>query len=93
MSKPEILKKLKQKNPKINTADIENILEIFTNSFIKALDEKKNIELRGFGTFFLKKLNKSYNARNPKTGEIIYVPDRNKVRFRASKKLKKLINK
>ena len=32
-------------------------------------------------------------ARNPKTGEIIYVPRRNKVRFRASKRLKELINK
>ena len=32
-------------------------------------------------------------SRNPKTGEIIYVPKRNKIRFRASKKLKEIINK
>ena len=30
---------------------------------------------------------------NPKTGEIIYVPKRNRIRFRASKRLKELINK
>ena len=93
MSKQEILKKLKQKYPRINTADLENVLEIFTTSFIKALDNQKNIELRGFGTFFLKKLKKNYNSRNPRSGEIIYVPERNRVRFRASKKLKEFINK
>ena len=30
---------------------------------------------------------------NPRTGEIIYVPKRNKIRFRASKRLKEIINK
>ena len=51
-----------------------------------------NIELRGFGTCFVKKIKENYSARNPKTGEIIYVPEKNKVRFKASKKLKKIIN-
>ena len=50
------------------------------------------IELRGFGTFFIQKIKEKYSARNPKTGELIYVPEKNKVRFRPSKKLKKLIN-
>ena len=40
-----------------------------------------------------KKIREKYSARNPKTGEIIYVPEKNKVRFKASKKLKEFINK
>ena len=59
----------------------------------KALINRKTIEIRGFGTFFLKKIKARHNSRNPKTGEIIYVPEKNKVRFKASKKLKEFINK
>ena len=53
---------------------------------------KKKVELRDFGTFFIKKIKEKYSARNPKTGELIYVPEKNKVRFRASKKIKTFIN-
>ena len=44
----------------------------------------------GVSALFLKKLKEKYSVRNPKTGEIIYVPERNKVRFKASKNLTKL---
>ena len=71
----------------------ENILDIFSESLEKALLDNKNIELRGFGKIFVKKIKAKYNARNPRTSQLIYVPEKNKVRFRASKKLKKLINK
>ena len=30
--------------------------------------------------------------KNPKTGELIYIPKKNKVRFRASKKFKEFLN-
>ena len=54
--------------------------------------QDKDVELRGFGTFFVKKIKEKYSARNPRTGEIIYIPEKNKVRFRSSKKLNKFIN-
>ena len=47
----------------------------------------KNVELRGFGTFFTKKIKEKYSARNTLTGEIIYIPEKNKIRFKSSKKL------
>ena len=55
--------------------------------------EKKSVELRGFGTFFIKRIKEKFNARNPATSELIYVPKKNKVRFRTSKKLKDFLNK
>ena len=93
MSRPEIIKKLKQKNPQLNNSQLEAIIDIFTESIEKALKQSKKVELRGFGTFFVKKIRAKPNARNPKTSQLIYVPEKNKVRFKASKKLKKLINK
>ncbi len=92
MSRPDIIKKLKAKNSKLNQLEIEIILDTFSESIQKTLLDEKNMELRGFGTFFVKKIREKYNSRNPKTGEIIYVPQKNKVRFKASKKLKKFIN-
>ena len=93
MSRPEIIKQLKKKNPDLNHSELEIVLETFCKSIEKALIEGRNVELRGFGTFFIKKIKEKYSARNPLTGEIIYIPEKNKVRFRPSKKLKEFINK
>ena len=93
MHKPKLIRKLVKKNPELNLKDSEEILNIFTQCIHRSLLDNKNIELRGFGTFFIKKIKEKHSARNPKTGELIYVPEKNRVRFRASKKLKELINK
>jgi integration host factor subunit beta len=92
LSRPELIKKLKEKNPKLNLSELESIIDTFCRNLEKALMEGKTIELRGFGTFFIKKIKEKYSARNPKSGELIYVPEKNKIRFRPSKKLNKLIN-
>lgn len=92
MSRPELIKYLKQKNPQLNQSELENVIDIFIEKIVKALSNGKRIELRGFGTFFIKKIKEKFSARNPKTGELIYIPEKNKVRFRASKNLKKIIN-
>ena len=93
MSRRQLIKKLTKKNSSLNKKDSEEILEAFCLCIQRALIDKRNIELRGFGSFFVKKIKEKYSARNPRTGEIIYVPEKNRVRFRASKKLKELINK
>ena len=93
MSRPYLIKKLKEKFPDLNKLELQNILDTFNESIEYALKNDKNVELRGFGTFFLKKIKEKYSARNPKTGETIYVPEKNKIRFRPTKKLKEVINK
>ena len=93
MSKPKIIKELKTKNPNIKSEDLEKIFDLFLQEIMETLLNKKSIEIRSFGTFFVKEIKEKKQARNPKTGENIYVPKRNKIRFRASKRLKELINK
>ena len=92
MSRHQIIKKLKEKNPKLNQSETQEILELFCQCIESALIDKRNIELRGFGSFLSTKIKEKYSARNPKTGELIYVPKKNRVRFRASKKLKEFLN-
>tara|TARA_Y100000389_G_scaffold99585_1_gene96312 strand:- start:590 stop:871 length:282 start_codon:yes stop_codon:yes gene_type:complete len=92
LSRKEIINKLKKKNPNLSQSNFEDLIDLFCKSILEALTNRKNVELRGFGTFFIKKIKEKHSARNPKTGELIYVPEKNKVRFRASKNLKKFIN-
>ena len=93
MSKPKIIKKLKSKNPEIDKKSLEKIFELFYQQIADSLLNKKSVEIRSLGTFFVKEIKEKKKARNPKTGEIIYVPKKNRIRFRASKRLKELINK
>ena len=92
MSRKKLIQQLKEKNPQINQSEIEELLDIFSESILNALKNKKNVEIRGFGTFYTRILKERFNARNPSTNEYIYKPERIKVRFRPSKNLKKVIN-
>ena len=92
MSRPELIKKLKSKHPKLNKIQLEIIIDTFFQSIVKAIEERKSVFLRGFGTFFIKEIKENFSGRDPRTGEVIYIPKRNKVRFRASKKFKEFIN-
>ena len=91
MSRPDLIKKLKIKHPKLNKFQLVSIIDTFFQSIEDTLKEKKSIFLRGFGTFFIKEMKEKYSARDPRNGKLIYVPKRNKVRFRASKKFKDFI--
>ena len=92
MSRKELLKKLKEKNSKLSYSELETVIDIFTNSISSSIKRGSSVEIRGFGRWYLKKLRENYNLRNPSNNELIYKPERYRIRFKASKKLKKIIN-
>ena len=92
MSRQKLIKQLQEKNPKFNKSELSNVLDIVSDSISNALINGNSIEIRGFGRWYCKKLKENFNARNPATNELIYKPERVKIRFRASKKLNKIIN-
>ena len=92
MSRIKLIKKLKEKNPQLNKFELESAIDVFSKTISDALISGKNVEIRGLGRWYLKKLKENFNARNPLTNELIYKPERVKVRFRSSKKLNKRIN-
>ena len=93
MVKSEIIKSLHKKHPALKRSQIEAIFNIMFNTISDSLIEEKSVELRDFGRFSVKIIKAKYNARNPKTGEIIYVPKKKKVSFKMLKHLKQEINK
>ena len=92
MSRLKLIKKLKKKTPELNKSEIEQVINIFSESISNSLISGKNVEIRGFGRLYCKKLKENFNARNPSTNKLIYKPERVKIRFRSSKKLYKRIN-
>ena len=92
MSRAKLIKQLKEKNPELNQSQINSTINIFCKSIKNALSNNKSVELRGFGTFSVRKIKEKYSARNPRTGELIYVPEKNKLRFKPSKNFNIKIN-
>ena len=92
MSKPKLIKQLKEKYPSLTKSEIEILINSFLESMAQALKEGRTIEIRHFGRFYCKKLKENFKARNPKTNELIYKPERVRLKFKASKKLNRLIN-
>ena len=77
MSRQNLVKSLKKKYPELNKKEIEEIIDVFSETIANGLKQGRKIELRGFGTFFTKKIKEKYYARNPNTKELIYVPKKN----------------
>ena len=93
MARSDLIKTLNTKHPKLKRIQIEKIVDTFFTSILNALYEKKNVYIRGFGTFISKEIKENFSARDPRSGELIYAPKRNRVRFKISKKLSEFINK
>ena len=91
MLKSDILKKLGHKHQNLSESDIEQIFNIFIKKIIYALNNDKNVELRGFGTL-RKKTNKAKQVRNPKTNEKLFKKENFKLHFKTGKILHSKLN-
>ena len=70
-------------------------LEMVDNLFTEmreTLIEGNRIEVRGFGVLDTKATKPKPAARNPRTGEIVYVPARRKTHFKPGKELKSALH-
>ena len=89
--KSDIVKELQGHFQAIPNHDVERIVDSIFKYLGNALAEGRNIEIRGLGTFKVKKM-PARNARNPKTGEPIRIEEKNKLRWKSSKLLNYRIN-
>ena len=75
----------------LTKVETEAVITGFIEKLKDALKQGERIEFRGFGSFSVKK-RKPKKARNPGTGETIYLPERYVPVFKPSKILKDDIN-
>ena len=75
----------------LTKVETEAVVDGFISTVINALKDGRNIEIRGFGSFKVKK-RKGRIARNPRTGEQVMVDEHFVPLFKVSKDLKHLVN-
>lgn len=90
MTKADIVDKVAS-GTGLTKLETEAIIEGFFKTVIEALKEGHGIEIRGFGSYKVKKKN-ARQARNPKTGAQVFVPEHYVPTFKFSKDFKELVD-
>ena len=91
MTKKEIVKTISEELGLTQLKTKEIVQKIF-EAIIETLVEDKRIELRNFGVFEVKKL-KARQARNPRTSEKVFVPEKYVVTFKPGKEMEEKVRK
>ena len=90
MIKQDIVDNVSEKTG-LTKLEVEAVINTSFSEIIMTLSKYEKIELRGFGTFAVKhRLPKK--ARNPKTGDPVYLPERYVPVFKPSKRMKTTVN-
>lgn len=91
MNNSELINLLKSRML-LSTKEARSFCDTFFGAIMESLDRGDRVEIRGFGSFMVKKY-KSYTGRNPKTGETITVRPKKLPFFKVGKELKELVDK
>jgi integration host factor subunit beta len=91
MIKSELVQKLAEQNPHLYTRDIETIVNAILGTISDALAQGDRVELRGFGTFAVKKRG-ARAGRNPKTGDVVAVSEKAVPIFKTGKEMRRRLN-
>ncbi len=89
--KSKILNNLSDNWPNFLKKDLSKLVEIILFQLEKSLERNERVELRDIFTLE-SRTQKARTSRNPKTNEMVKVPEKKTVHFKMSKKWFKVIN-
>jgi len=90
MNRSDLINELKNETL-LSRKDAEKFVETFFDAISDTLMKNDRVEIRGFGSFTVKKY-KPYVGRNPKTGTKIDVPPKKLPFFKVGKELKEMVD-
>jgi integration host factor subunit beta len=90
MNRSDLINELKNETL-LSRKDAEKFVETFFDAISDTLMKNDRVEIRGFGSFTVKKY-KPYVGRNPKTGTKINVPPKKLPFFKVGKELKEMVD-
>jgi integration host factor subunit beta len=90
MNKSELIEALSKKENLTEKKAIDVVNQIF-KGFADELKNGGRIEIRGFGSFVVRKYG-AYTGRNPKTGDNIKVQPKKLPFFKVGKELKEMVD-
>ena len=91
VTKKEIVKKISE-DIGLTQLKTKDIVQRTLDAIIQTLVSEGRIELRNFGVFEVKK-RAPRKARNPRTGDKVFVPAKNVVTFKPGKEMEELVRK
>jgi integration host factor subunit beta len=91
VTKKEIVKKISE-DIGLTQLKTKDIVQRTLDAIIQTLVSEGRIELRNFGVFEVKR-RAPRKARNPRTGDKVYVPPKNVVTFKPGKEMEELVRK
>jgi len=91
MIKSELVQKLSEQNPHLYQRDIEKIVNAILETISDALAQGGRVELRGFGTFSVKRRD-ARTGRNPRTGEAVPISEKVVPVFKTGKEMRHRLN-
>lgn len=89
MNKSQLIEALAQRSEE-HAQITDRVVNLFFENIKNALADGDKVEIRGFGSFFLKEY-EAYVGRNPKTGEQVQVSKKKLPVFRTGKDLKERV--
>ena len=90
MNKIDVIKVLAEKK-NLTEKQATEIVDLMFEGFTNELKNGGRIEIRGFGSFTVRKY-KAYKGRNPKNGEHVDVKPKRLPFFKVGKELKKMVD-
>ena len=90
MNKLELIETLKNEC-RLSKKDAAAIVDLFIEKISDALARDDRVEIRGLCSFYVKEY-KSYQGRNPKTGESVQVAPKKLPFFKCGKELKERVD-
>ena len=91
LTRAELIAELVASNPHLWVADVELIVTTIFDQITDALAHGGRVELRGFGAFAVKRRS-ARMGHNPRTGELVSVPEKPMLFFKAGKQLRYRLN-
>jgi len=91
MIKSEMVQKIANANQHLSFKEVEQIVNVIFEEIVLALSRGDRVELRGFGTFTVRKRDARV-GRNPRTGEPVEVAEKFVPFFKTGKELRERLN-
>jgi integration host factor subunit beta len=90
LTKSELIERVAQESG-LTKGRAEMVINAIFDSMTEALVRDEGIEIRGFGSFTVRQY-KSYEGRNPRTGDAVHVAPKRLPFFKVGKELRERVN-
>jgi integration host factor subunit beta len=91
MTKSELIEQLSSNNEQLNKRESELIVNTIFDSIGGELVQGGRVEIRGFGSFTIRSRD-AREARNPKSGDVVMIPEKKTPFFKTGKELRERVN-